>query len=78
MVTTGSSLSDVGLYGAGVIANDHPVVSFDQYYWEDQVQVERDVERAKGYLAAAGYADGIDLKLDVMENCETAGTRAWP
>ena len=67
-------LSDVGLYGAGVIANDHPVVSFDQYYWEDQVQVERDVERAKGYLAAAGYADGIDLKLDVMENCELLAT----
>ena len=41
-------LADAGLYGAGVIANDHPVVSFDQYYWEDQVQVERDIERAKG------------------------------
>ncbi len=63
-------IADAGMYGAGVIANDHPVVSFDQYYWEDQVQVERDVERAKGYMAAAGYEDGIDLTLDVMENCE--------
>ena len=67
-------LAEAGLYGAGVIANDHPVVSFDQYYWEDQVQVERDIERAKGYLAAAGYADGIDLTLDVMENCELLDT----
>ena len=67
-------LADAGLYGAGVIANDHPVVSFDQYYWEDQVQVDRDIERAKGYLAAAGYADGIDLTLDVMENCELLAT----
>ena len=61
-----------------VIANDHPVVSFDQYYWEDQVQVERDIERAKGYLAAAGYADGIDLTLDVMENCEMLVHEPWP
>ena len=63
-------VAETGLYGAGIIANDHPVVSFDQYYWEDQVQVNQDIERAKGYLAAAGYPDGIDLTLDVMENCE--------
>ena len=55
------------LFGVGFVANDHPVASFDQYYWEDQVQVEQDIERAKGYLAAAGYEDGIDLTLDAME-----------
>ncbi len=60
-------VKDAALFGTGFIANDHPVATFDQYYWEDQVQVDQDIEKAKEYLAAAGYADGIDIELDAME-----------
>ena len=61
-------VKDAALFGTGFIANDHPVGLQDQYYWEDQVQVDQDIEKAKEYLAAAGYADGIDITLDTMEN----------
>ena len=61
-------VKDAALFGTGFIANDHPVGLQDQYYWDDQVQVDQDIEKAKEYLAAAGYADGIDITLDTMEN----------
>ena len=57
-------------FGYGFTANDHPVGLTDQYYLEGQIQVVQDIERAKGYLAAAGYPDGIDVELDVMEGCQ--------
>ena len=60
-------VKDAALFGTGFVANDHPVGLQDQYYWEDQVQVDQDIEKAKEYLAAAGYADGIDIELDAME-----------
>ena len=60
-------VKDSALFGTGFIANDHPVGLQDQYYWEDQVQVDQDIAKAKEYLAAAGYPDGIDITLDTME-----------
>ena len=60
-------VKDAAFFGTGFIANDHPVGLQDQYYWEDQVQVDQDIEKAKEYLAAAGYPDGIDIELDAME-----------
>ena len=60
-------VKDSALFGTGFIANDHPVGLQDQYYWEDQVQVDQDIKKAKEYLAAAGYPDGIDITLDTME-----------
>ncbi len=60
-------VKDSALFGTGFIANDHPVGLQDQYYYEDQVQVDQDIAKAKEYLAAAGYADGIDITLDTME-----------
>ena len=60
-------VKDAALFGTGFIANDHPVGLQDQYYWEGQTQVDQDIEKAKGYLAAAGYPDGIDIELDAME-----------
>ncbi len=60
-------VKDAALFGTGFIANDHPVGLNDQYYWEGQTQVDQDIEKAKGYLAAAGYADGVDVTLDAME-----------
>ena len=62
-----SFVKDAALFGTGFVANDHPVGLQDQYYWEDQVQVDQDIEKAKEYLAAAGYADGVDIELDAME-----------
>ena len=60
-------VKDAALFGTGFIANDHPVGLQDQYYWEGQTQVDQDIEKAKEYLAAAGYADGVDVTLDAME-----------
>ena len=54
-------------FGHGFTANDHPVGLQDQYYWDGQTQVDQDIEKAKEYLAAAGYPDGVDVTLDAME-----------
>ena len=54
-------------FGRGAPANDHPVGINDQYYWDEQPVIEQDIEKAKEYLAAAGYADGIDLELNTSD-----------
>ncbi len=54
-------------FGYGFTGNDHPVGLQDQYYWEGQTQVDQDIDKAKEYLAAAGYPDGVDITLDAME-----------
>ncbi len=51
-------------FGRGGPANDHPVGINDQYYWDDQPIIKQDVAKAKEYLAAAGYPDGIDVVLN--------------
>ena len=58
---------DATLFGKGFVGNDHPVGLQDQYYWEGQTQIVQDIDKAKEYLAAAGYPDGIDLTFDTME-----------
>ncbi len=50
-------------FGRGSPANDHPVGVNDQYYWDEQPIVKQDIARAKEYLAAAGYPDGVDVVL---------------
>ena len=60
-------VTDATLFGLGFVANDHPVGLQDQYYWEGQTQIVQDIDKAKEYLAAAGYPDGIDLTFDTME-----------
>ena len=60
-------VKDAALFGTGFVANDHPVGLQDQYYWGDQPIVDQDIEKAKEYLAAAGYPDGVDVTLDTME-----------
>ena len=54
-------------FGRGSPANDHPVGVNDQYYWDEQPIIKQDIDRAKEYLAAAGYADGIDIVLDTAD-----------
>ena len=63
------------LFGRGVNGNDHPVGMNDEYYWDGQPIVMQDIPRAKAYLAAAGYPDGIDVVLtttDVTQKLELA------
>ena len=54
-------------YGRGAPANDHPVGINDQYYWDEQPVIEQDIEKAKEFLTAAGYPDGIDLALNTSD-----------
>ena len=54
-------------FGRGAPANDHPVGINDQYYWDEQPIIKQDIARAKEYLAAAGYSDGIDLVLNTSD-----------
>ncbi len=54
-------------FGRGSPANDHPVGINDQYYWDEQPIIKQDIAKAKEYLAAAGYADGIDLVLNTAD-----------
>ena len=54
-------------FGRGSPANDHPVGINDQYYWDEQPIVKQDIERAKQYLADAGYPDGIDVTLNTAD-----------
>ncbi len=60
-------VAEAALFGRGFPANDHPVGVNDQYYWDDQPIIEQDIERAKEYLAAAGYPDGIDVVLNTSD-----------
>ena len=54
-------------FGRGGPANDHPVGLNDQYYWDEQPIIKQDIAKAKEYLAAAGYADGIDIVLNTSD-----------
>ena len=54
-------------FGRGSAANDHPVGVNDQYYWDEQPIIKQDIERAKQYLADAGYPDGIDVTLNTSD-----------
>ena len=54
-------------FGRGSPANDHPVGVNDQYYWDDQPIIKQDIERAKQYLADAGYPDGIEVTLNTSD-----------
>ncbi len=54
-------------FGRGSPANDHPVGVNDQYYWDEQPIIKQDIERAKQYLADAGYPDGIDVTLNTAD-----------
>ena len=60
-------VAEAALFGRGFPANDHPVGINDQYYWDEQPIINQDVEKAKGYLEAAGYPDGIDLTLNTSD-----------
>ena len=54
-------------FGRGSPANDHPVGINDQYYWDEQPIIKQDIAKAKEYLAAAGYPDGINVVLNTAD-----------
>ena len=58
---------DAALFGRGTNANDHPVGIGDEYYWDDQPIVMQDIPKAKAFLDAAGYPDGIDVTLTTSD-----------
>lgn len=60
-------VAEAALFGRGFAANDHPVGINDQYYWDEQPIIKQDVEKARGYLEAAGYPDGIDITLNTSD-----------
>ncbi|MCH8186401.1 MAG: ABC transporter substrate-binding protein [Chloroflexi bacterium] len=63
------------LFGRGSNANEHPVGSNDEYYWDDQPIIKQDIPRAIEYLKAAGYPDGFDVVLtttDVSQKLDMA------
>ena len=52
---------------AAIPANDHPVGINDQYYWDEQPIIKQDIAKAKEFLTAAGYPDGIDVVLNTSD-----------
>src|SRR5690606_34933814 len=51
------------LFGAGQLANDHPISPDDEMWWPDQVIPEQDLSEARSLLDAAGYGNGLNLTL---------------
>ena len=58
---------DAAFFGRGFPANDHPVGVNDQYYWDEQPIIKQDIAKAKEFLAAAGYPDGVDVVLNTSD-----------
>ena len=60
-------VAEAALFGRGAPANDHPVGINDQYYWDEQPIIKQDVAKAREYLEAAGYGDGVEINLDTSD-----------
>ncbi len=52
-------------YGFGANANDHPIGTADQMYWDEQPLSNQDIELSRSYLAAAGYNDSNPLSFEL-------------
>ena len=60
-------VAEAALFGRGSPANDHPVGINDQYYWDEQPIIKQDLMKAREYLEAAGYGDGVEINLDTSD-----------
>ena len=60
-------VAEAATFGLGVPANDHPVGINDQYYWDEQPIIKQDIAKAKEFLAAAGYAEGVSVDLHTSD-----------
>jgi len=52
-------------YGFGANANDHPIGTADQMYWDEQPLSNQDIELSRSYLTAAGYNDSNPLSFEL-------------
>lgn len=54
--------------GYGAVGQDTPIGSlFETYYTEEYTVPERDVEAARQLLTDAGYPDGLDIELNLLD-----------
>ena len=60
-------VAEAALFGRGSPANDHPVGINDQYYWDEQPIIKQDIAKAREYLEAAGFGDGVELNLNTSD-----------
>ena len=60
-------VAEAALFGRGTPANDHPVGINDQYYWDEQPIITQDIAKAREYLVAAGFGDGVELNLNTSD-----------
>ncbi len=54
------------LEGLGAVANDHPIAPNDPHYDSGVAIPGYDLQKARDLLAAAGYADGLDVPVTTM------------
>ena len=52
--------------GLGAVANDHPIAPNDPHYDSSVAIPEYDPKKARDLLAAAGYADGLEVPIVTM------------
>jgi peptide/nickel transport system substrate-binding protein len=68
LATDRQAIFDLVQQGYGAVGQDTPVGPiFDTYYTDQYTLPERDLEAARQLLADAGYPDGLDLELNLLD-----------
>jgi peptide/nickel transport system substrate-binding protein len=68
LATDRQAIFELVQQGYGAVGHDTPVGPiFDTYYTEAYALPERDPEAARELLAEAGYPDGLDMKLNLLD-----------
>lgn len=68
LATDREAIFNVVQQGYGAVGRDSPIGPlFSDYYTEDTPLPDRDPERARELLAEAGYEDGLDVELNLLD-----------
>jgi len=67
LATDRQALADIVAPGFSIIGHDTPIGPAYGDFYLDVPPLERDVEKAKELLAEAGYPDGLEIELTVMD-----------
>lgn len=68
LATDRQAIFDLVQQGYGAVGQDTPIGPiFDKYYTEEYKLPERDPEAAAELLAEAGYPDGLDMELNLLD-----------